>query len=147
MFHLGCLWTLVLFGVGGSVDMYEGLMCILLAICHILDSRFGIFIVVFLWCMHKMRSASVSMRGSLFSLGGIVGSMYVIESGGKYIMTWVSSNMVLYGVSFIVHSSSGIVRMVIVSWFSCAARRAQCMAFVCFLCYVGEHILCLSIYV
>jgi hypothetical protein len=24
LFHLGCLWTLVLIGVGGDVVMYEG---------------------------------------------------------------------------------------------------------------------------
>jgi hypothetical protein len=30
-------------------------------------------------------------------------------------MACVSSNIVLYGVSFVVHSSSGIVRIVIVS--------------------------------
>jgi hypothetical protein len=35
----------------------------------------------------------------------------------------------LYGVSFVVHSLSGMVRIVIVSWFSLAARWAQCMAF------------------
>jgi hypothetical protein len=44
----------------------------------------------------------------------------------------VSSNIVLYGASFVVHSSSGMVRMVMVSWFSFAARRAQCMAFCVF---------------
>jgi hypothetical protein len=96
--------------------------------------------------MHSIRSASVSMRGSLFSSGGMVGSMYVMESGGKYIMTCVSLNVVLYGVLFVVHSSSGIVRIVIVSWFSFTARRAQCMAFVYFLCCVGGHILYLAIY-
>ena len=48
LFHLGYLWTLVLFGVGGGVDMYEGLICILVVICRILDSRFGMLIVVFL---------------------------------------------------------------------------------------------------
>jgi hypothetical protein len=37
-------------------------------------------------------------------------------------MKCVSLNMVLYGVSFVVHSSSGMVRMVIGSWFSFAAR-------------------------
>jgi hypothetical protein len=82
--------------------------------------------------MHSIRSASVLMHGSLFNSGGMVGSVYVMESGGKYIMTCVSSNVVLYGVSFVVHSSSGILRIVIVSWFSFAARRAQCMAFCIF---------------
>jgi hypothetical protein len=33
--------------------------------------------------MHSIRSASVSMRGSLFSSGGMVGSVYVMESGGN----------------------------------------------------------------
>jgi hypothetical protein len=55
------------------------------------------------------------MRGSLFSSGGMVGSVYVMVSGGKCMMTCVSSNIVLYGVSFVVHSASGMVRMVIVS--------------------------------
>jgi hypothetical protein len=82
--------------------------------------------------MHSIRIASVSMRGSLFSLGGMVGSLYIMESGGKCTMTCVSSNIVLYGVSFVVHSSSSMVRIVIVSWFSFAARRAQCMAFYIF---------------
>ena len=53
-------------------------------------------------------------------------------SNGKYIITWVSSNIVLYGASFVVHSSLGMVRMVMVSWFSFAARWAQCMAFCVF---------------
>ena len=48
LFYLEYLWTLVLFGVGGGVDMYEGLICNLKVICHILVSRFGMFIVVFL---------------------------------------------------------------------------------------------------
>ena len=71
-----------------------------------------------------MRSACDSRRGSLLSSGGMVGSVYVMESGGKYIITWVSSNIVLYGVSFVVHSSSGTVKMVIVSGFSFAASWA-----------------------
>jgi hypothetical protein len=65
--------------------------------------------------MHNIHIASVSMRGSLFSSGGMVGSVYIMELGGKYTMTCVSSNTVLYGVSFVVHSSSGMVRIVIVS--------------------------------
>jgi hypothetical protein len=64
--------------------------------------------------MHNIRTASVSMRGSLSSSGGMVGSMYFMVSGGKCIMTCVSSNVVLYGVLFVVHSTSGMVRMVIV---------------------------------
>jgi hypothetical protein len=48
MFHLGCLWTLVLIGVGGGVVMYGGIICNLLVICSSFDSRFGVFIVVFL---------------------------------------------------------------------------------------------------
>jgi hypothetical protein len=69
------------------------------------------------------------MRGSFFSFGGMVGYVYVMVSGTKYILTCVSSNLVLYGVSFVVHSLSGIVRIVMVSWFSNAASLAQCMAF------------------
>jgi hypothetical protein len=38
----------VLFGVGGGVIMYEGIICNLVVICCMLDSRFGMFIVVFL---------------------------------------------------------------------------------------------------
>jgi hypothetical protein len=57
---------------------------------------------------------SVSLRGSLLSSGGMVGSLYVMVSGGKWMLTCVSSNLVLYGVSFVVHSSSGMVSMVIV---------------------------------
>ena len=82
--------------------------------------------------MQRMRCVSVLMHGSLFSSGGIVGSEYIMESKRKYIMMWVSSEIVLYGASFMVHSSSGTVRMVIVSWSSCTARRAQCMAFCVF---------------
>jgi hypothetical protein len=65
--------------------------------------------------MHSIRTASVSMRGSLFSSRGMVGSEYTMVSGGKCMMTCVSSNIVLYGVSFVVHSSYGMVRIVIVS--------------------------------
>ena len=46
--HLGCLWTLVLIGVGGGGVMYRGLICRLVVICNSFDSRFGIFIVAFL---------------------------------------------------------------------------------------------------
>ena len=74
--------------------------------------------------MHNIRTASVSMHGSLSSLGGIVGYMYFMVSGEKCMMTCVSSNIVLYGVSFVVHSSSDMVRIVIVSWFSFTARQA-----------------------
>jgi hypothetical protein len=48
LFHLGCLWTLVLIGVGGGVVMYEGFICILFILCSNFDLRFGIFIGVFL---------------------------------------------------------------------------------------------------
>jgi hypothetical protein len=65
--------------------------------------------------MHNIRIASVSMHGSLFSSGGMVGYVYMMVSGGKCMMTCVSSNIVLYGASFVVHSSFGMVRMVIVS--------------------------------
>jgi hypothetical protein len=75
LLHLGCLWTLVLVGVGGGVIMYEGFILSLVVICSSFGSKFGIFIVVFLWCMHSIRTASVSMRGSLLSSGGMVGSV------------------------------------------------------------------------
>jgi hypothetical protein len=82
--------------------------------------------------MHNIRIASDSVRGSLFSSGGTVGSRYVMMFGGKWMMTCVSSNVVLYGVLFMVQSSSSMVRIVIVSWFSFAASLAQCMAFCIF---------------
>jgi hypothetical protein len=62
-------------------------------------------------------------------------------------MTCVSSNIVLYGASFVVHSSSGMVRIVIVSWFSLAARRASVWLFVSFLYCVDERIHFRAIYV
>jgi hypothetical protein len=93
-------------------------------VCSNFGTRFGILILVFLWCMHNIRIASGSMHGSLFSSGGMVGSVYVMVLGGKCMMTCVSSNIVLCGASFVVHSSSGMVRMVTVSRFSFAARRA-----------------------
>jgi hypothetical protein len=45
----------------------------------------------------------------------MVGFEYVMVLGGKCMMTCVSSSIVLYGVSFVVHSSFGMVRIVIVS--------------------------------
>jgi hypothetical protein len=57
---------------------------------------------------------SVSLQGSLLSSGGMVGSLYVMVPGRKWMLTYVSSNLVLYGVSFVVHSSLGMVRIVIV---------------------------------
>jgi hypothetical protein len=48
LFHLGYLWTLVLFGVGGAVAMYKEFICILLVLCSNFDLRFGMFNVVFL---------------------------------------------------------------------------------------------------
>jgi hypothetical protein len=116
-------------GVDGGVIICGEFICSLVVVCSIFGTRFGIFILVFLWCMHNICIASGSMRGSLFSSGGMVGSVYVMVSGGKCMMTCVSSNIVLCGASFVVHSSSGMVRMVIVAWFSLAARWAQCMAF------------------
>ena len=94
LYHLGCLWTLILIGVGGSVVMYRRLICRLVVICSSFDSRFGMFIVAFLWCMHRIRGVSVLMRGPLFSSGGIVGSVYFMLSGMKCLMTCVSSNVV-----------------------------------------------------
>jgi hypothetical protein len=44
--------------------------------------------------MHSIHTANVSMRGSLFSSGGMVGSVYIMVSGGKCMMTCVSLNMV-----------------------------------------------------
>jgi hypothetical protein len=82
--------------------------------------------------MHNILIASVSIRRSLFRSLDMVGSVYIMVSGGKCMMTCASSNIVLYGASFVVHSSSGMVRIVIVSWFSFAARRAQWMAFCIF---------------
>jgi hypothetical protein len=65
--------------------------------------------------MHSIRTASVLMRGSLFSSGGMVGSEYIMVSSGKCMKTCVSSNEVLYGVLFVVQFSSSLVRIVIVS--------------------------------
>jgi hypothetical protein len=75
LFHLGYLWTLVLVGV-----------C-LVVICSNFDSRFDMSIVVFLWCIHNIRTANVSMRGSLLSSGDMVGSVYIIVSSGKCMTT------------------------------------------------------------
>jgi hypothetical protein len=55
--------------------MYGGFIRNLVVACSNFDSRFGMSIVVFLWCMHNICMANVSMRGSLFSSGGMVGSM------------------------------------------------------------------------
>jgi hypothetical protein len=64
--------------------------------------------------MQSILIGSVSLRGSLLSSGGMVGSLYVMVPGRKWMLTCVSSNLVLYGVSFVVHSLSGMVRIVIV---------------------------------
>jgi hypothetical protein len=65
----------VFIGVGGGVIMYRGFIRNLVVVCSNFDSRFGISIVLFLWWMHSMRTASGSIRGSLLSSGGMVGSM------------------------------------------------------------------------
>ena len=57
---------------------------------------------------------SVSLQGSLLNSGEMVGSLYVMGPGRKWMLTCVSSNLVSYGVSFIVHSLSRMVRIVIV---------------------------------
>jgi hypothetical protein len=57
---------------------------------------------------------SVSLRGSLLSSGDMIGSLYMMVPSGKWMLTCVSSSLVLYGVSFVVHSLSGMVRIVIV---------------------------------
>jgi hypothetical protein len=123
LFHLGCLCTLVLIGVGGGIIMCGGFNRNLVVACRNLDSRFGMFIVTFLWCIHNILTASVSMHVSLFISGSMVGFVYIIVSGGKCMVTCMS-NIVLYGASFVVQSSSGMVRIVMVFWFSFAARRA-----------------------
>ena len=64
--------------------------------------------------MQSILMDDVSLRGSLLSSGGMVGFLYVMVSGGKWMLTCVPSNLVLYGVSFVVHSSSGMANMVIV---------------------------------
>jgi hypothetical protein len=64
--------------------------------------------------MQSIWMGSVSMRGSVLSSRDMVGLLYVMVSSGKWMLTCVSSNSVLYGMSFVVHSSSGIVRIVIV---------------------------------
>ena len=46
MDHLGCLWTLVLFGVGDGIVIYEGFICNLVVICLI----FAQGLVCLLWC-------------------------------------------------------------------------------------------------
>ena len=76
MFHLGCLCILV--EVGGGVIMCGGFIHNLVVAYSNFDSRFSISIVVFLWYMHNICIASVSMRGSLFSSGGMVGSVYIM---------------------------------------------------------------------
>jgi hypothetical protein len=48
LFHLRCLWTLVLIGVGGGDVMYGGFICRLVVICSSFDSKFGMSIAVFL---------------------------------------------------------------------------------------------------
>jgi hypothetical protein len=85
--------------------------------------------------------------GSLFSLGGITGSVYIMLSGVKCMMTCISSNIVFYGVSFVVHSSSDMVRIVIVSGFLLRQGGPSVWLFVCFLCCVGGHIQYSAIYV
>jgi hypothetical protein len=64
--------------------------------------------------MQSILIDNVSLRGSLLSSGGMVGSLYVMVSSGKWMLTCVSSSLVLYGVSFVGHSSSGMVKIVIV---------------------------------
>ena len=56
----------------------------------------------------------------------------------------MSSNLVFYGVSFVVYSLSGMVRIVIVLGFYFAASRAQCMALCVFLllCRCAYPIFC-----
>jgi hypothetical protein len=46
LFHLGCLCTLVLIGVGGGVVMYEGFICMLLVLYISFDLRCGMFSVI-----------------------------------------------------------------------------------------------------
>jgi hypothetical protein len=78
--------------------------------------------------MQSILIDDASLRDSLLSSGGIVGSLYIMVSGGKCMLTCLSSNLVLYGVSFVVHSSLEMVRIVIVLGFSCVASQAQYMA-------------------
>ena len=65
-----------------------------------------------------------NLQGECFNAGFLFSYVYFMLFGVKDMMTCVSSKEVLYGVSIVVHSSFGMVRMVIVFWFSFAARRA-----------------------
>jgi hypothetical protein len=67
--------------------MNGGVIRSLVVICSNFDSRFDMSIVVFLWCIHNIRTANVSMRGSLLSSGDMVGSVYIIVSSGKCMTT------------------------------------------------------------
>jgi hypothetical protein len=69
-----------------------------IAICSIFVWKFGILIMWFLWCIHNILKAEGLMWGSFFNSGEIVGSIYIIVSGGKCIITCMSSNCVKYGV-------------------------------------------------
>ena len=42
---------------------------------------------VVLWCIHSIRMSRLSIRGSIRSSGGIVGSSYVMVSALKCVMT------------------------------------------------------------
>ena len=70
-------------GVDSGVIICGKFIRSLVVICSNFGSRFGTFILVFLWCMHNICITSDSMRGSLFSARGMVGSVYIMVSGGK----------------------------------------------------------------
>ena len=66
-------------------------------------------------------------RGSICGLGepwGVVGSLYVMVSAAKWVMTCVSGNGPLYGVLFWYQLASGTASIVMVDGSYLAAIRA-----------------------
>ena len=77
---------------------------------------------VVLWCMHSTRMSRLSIRGSIRSSGGIVGSSYKMVSALKYVMTCDSRKIPSWKLRLF---GSIVISIVIVYGLFLAASLAQ----------------------
>ena len=77
----------MLIGVGGAVVLNIVGICKDLPIFYIRCTYFVGPVDVVLWCIYNILTSRLSVRGSICSSGGIVGSSYIMVSALKCVMT------------------------------------------------------------
>ena len=80
---------------------------------------------VVLWCIHSTRMSRLSVRGSIRSSSGIVGSSYIMVSALKCVMTCEYGKGPSWGLVLWYQLGSIVISIVIVSGIFLAASLAQ----------------------